>query len=354
LWGFGTTADITYSTVNYAASSARWWASAVGNNEDFLPSLATGSATDTLDDQDGAITAAIEFNGFPLVFKRSAIYILEDNGADVIERRIHGEFGCIGQFAVTKCDNRIYFWSPSNGGELCVFDGAIVRSLTRGVIASSNVGFEANKGFSSGGSFGVVSLFAAPTCIANDGRYVITSQYFIYSAFGHGTHSLIFDTQTGRFGSNFYSYEPFSAVIGYAPQAIWTSANNDNVICMNVVEGGRKGGAIKSGQFPTSTQPTVYSIYREQRGGKKATVNSGKVYFFGNTEIAGSATVESEIPTATSGLSPLATDGRWSGKNLSGQRHKATITVTVPHELTDIEIDVAESASDQSKPRGKF
>ena len=258
LWGFNTVADITYAPFTYFASGARWWVPAVGNNEDFAPSIASGAATDTLDDQDGEITAAIEFNTYPLVFKRSAIYVLEDNGADVFERRIHGEFGCVGRRAVTKCDNRVYFWSPSNGGELCMYDGSTVTSLSRNVLANERyVGKSAATSNASGGNVSTTSVFYGDTYLATDGRYVMALQHTIDSAFSESAKLLVFDTATGRFGNSDYLYNVGDS--GSAPTACWTNAENSRVIAIQIDADGRKGGAIQRFLTPNAAS-TAYAV----------------------------------------------------------------------------------------------
>jgi hypothetical protein len=350
LWGFNTTASITYAPFSYPANSSRWWVSAVGGLEDFAPSVATGASTDLLDDQDGEITAAIDFNGFPLVFKKSAIYILEDDGAFVVERKIHSEFGCDNRDAVVKVDNRVYFFSNTNDGELCMFDGNTVVSLTRGVLESTTVGRTSSTATGTGGQVIGTSSVYYDTQLATDGRYVIASQREEPGGSGKNCRFLVYDTVTGRFGRCVYQGDSFTG-IGVVPMCVWTSANTSNVACVffnaNTVAYG--GGTIGKTQAEISSS---YTVYREQRLGQKALNNSGKAYFIGAVP-DGSVVTNGELPTASGVSRPLQSEGQWSVANIAAQRHETTITLTEPHEITDIELDIASSGKDQAKPRGK-
>jgi hypothetical protein len=352
LWGFNTTASITYAPFSYPANSSRWWVSAVGGLEDFAPSVATGASTDLLDDQDGEITAAIDFNGFPLVFKKSAIYILEDDGAFVVERKIHSEFGCDNRDAVVKVDNRVYFLSNTNNVELCMFDGNTVTSLSRGVLSSVGVGITNIFATGSGGTTVASSLVAFHTQLATNGRYVVASQRLVPPGGGGQTvmTCLVYDTVTGRFGKVDHAASTVDSS-GKAAQAIWTSANTSNIVCAYIdgATGNVSGGTMSSSVSPDETR---YVVYREQRLGQRALNNSGKAYFIGAIP-AGAVVTNGELPTATGASITLNNDGRWSGANITAQRHETTITLTDPHEITDIELDIASGGKDQAKPRGK-
>jgi hypothetical protein len=233
-----------------------------------------------------------------------------------------------------------------------MYDGSTVTSLSRSVLTglAKYVGQSNTVSNASGGTSSASSVTFGDTHLANDGRYIMALQYQSSSPAIQAATLLVFDTLTGRFGTSRYSY--IVGVSGYAPTACWTNAENSRVIAVLVDVSGRKGGAIRENFAPNGAS-SLYLVYREQRGGNKATVNSGKLYFVQDS-IEGNVSMSAKFPTAsTSGTISLREDGTWSTGNFAAQRHLVAFTITSQHEVTDIEIDVASGGKDQSKPRGK-
>lgn len=346
LLGFNTTADIVYNGVTHYANGSRWWCSQAGNPDNFEPKVANNSATDTLNDQDGEITAAIELNGYAVVFKRSAIYIGEFVGPPSVMawRKVHSEYGCVGPYAVTKCDNRLYFVSSTNGGEIASFDGATVTPLSYQVLGSlPNLVRKNPVQADIGGPPFAPSVTYSRTSTATTGDLV----YFLQSATSGSltatTSTLYtFNVRTGRFG--FSTYTPSG---GGAPLCIWSGAECSLIGAVMITS----TPEIRCAAMTTTVKAATYTQYRESYAGKKYTASAGQAYFLGAIPAA-SIALSVEFPTASASAT-MATDGKYTFGSKSGARLTQVITMAATdHEITRIELNVGEAGDNKSAVKG--
>jgi hypothetical protein len=108
-------------------SPNRWWASALGTYDDWVPSIATQSVTGLLTSAPGPIFAGKRFGNQIIAYKERAMYIGTYVGAPVIWdfQQIQGEAGCSSQEAVVNIgnsDNPIHLFMGAD--DFWRFDGS--------------------------------------------------------------------------------------------------------------------------------------------------------------------------------------------------------------------------------------
>jgi hypothetical protein len=111
----------------YGDSPNRWWASALGTYDDWLPNIATQSVTGLLTSAPGPIFAGKRFGNQIVAYKERAMYIGSYVGAPVIWdfQQIQGEAGCSSQEAVVNignADNPIHLFMGAD--DFWRFDGS--------------------------------------------------------------------------------------------------------------------------------------------------------------------------------------------------------------------------------------
>jgi hypothetical protein len=348
LIGFNTLANIVYETVTYFANGSRWWCSQAGAPENFTPRIANLAATDILSDQDGEITAAIELNGTVVAFKRSAIYVGVplDPVYGMAWRKVHSEYGCIGPYAVTKYDNRLYFVSPTNGGEICMFDGSSVTGLSFATLGSIPALIASNvTQLDIGGPASTASLTFNKVSCAAIGDLVYFNLSYSSAAQGAVANMYVYNTKTGRFGRANYS-----SSINKTPAFIWAGA-----------EAASMGALVEDGSFSyrcgVITESTsliaTFSQFRQVYGGRKYSINSGQMYVIGVMPSNVAALLVSLYPSNPIGQATVQSDGRFTFIPLSAAQFTFQLTVPVsgsPYEITRIELNIANAGDNKSAP----
>lgn len=106
----------------------RWWCSALGNPDDFTPSIATQSATNRLTDVGGPITASKALGDNWVIYKQQALYMGTYIGPPDIwsHALISGVVGTWGQGCVCKVGFSHFFFGFD---DFYVFDGTIPRPI---------------------------------------------------------------------------------------------------------------------------------------------------------------------------------------------------------------------------------
>lgn len=109
----------------------RWSCSARDDHTSWTANLSTLAATGRIVDRSGGFTAAIEFSGDVLAFKRNSVHIGRFVGAPEVWEwtALPYNVGCISSNAVCHVPGGVLF--VSDGGP-CMFDGATVRPLLEG------------------------------------------------------------------------------------------------------------------------------------------------------------------------------------------------------------------------------
>ena len=112
----------------YGDSPARWWCSAIGDENDWTPSSSTQSATNQLLDAPGPITAGRRLGDIIVVYKDRAMFIGQYVGVPLIWNFIHlpGNIGTPCQEAVVTTGTAHYFVGPD---DFYVFDGSRAQPL---------------------------------------------------------------------------------------------------------------------------------------------------------------------------------------------------------------------------------
>jgi len=85
-----------------ALTPTSWWTSAIGNDADWAPDIATQSVNGFLDDTEGEITGAMSLGRDVVVYKERAMYLFEYSGPPIVwqSRIISRRSGALSQDAV--------------------------------------------------------------------------------------------------------------------------------------------------------------------------------------------------------------------------------------------------------------
>jgi hypothetical protein len=134
--------------VSFGDSPNRWWCAAIGTYDDFVPSIATQSATGILTSAPGRISAAKRFGNQVIAYKERAMYIGTYVGAPVIWdwQQIPGEAGCSSNEGVVNigtADNPVHIFMGID--DFWRFDGArpvpIGNPLRKTIYADFNAAY---------------------------------------------------------------------------------------------------------------------------------------------------------------------------------------------------------------------
>lgn len=203
--GIGLAANFTRSdAVVVSASPYLVMISAVGNPEQFDPSVDTTAFYQDIVDTGGPLTTIVRLRDFFVVFQRSGVYVIEQNPDPAIKwqiRCVSDYFGCEWPDSVIEVNNVLYWISPTRSGEVCAFDGSQITVLSQAlkstIVDTSNV--YVDSGFVTGTNAELEGGLTAAT----DGETIVWSR-FVSSAFGIPdvaySKQLYLNIATGRFG----------------------------------------------------------------------------------------------------------------------------------------------------------
>lgn len=106
----------------------RWWCSALGNPDDFVPDIATQSVTNRVTDSPGPITASKALGDAWIIYKRGSMFMGTYQGPPFVWdfQRVSDFIGTWSHECVVKVGYSHYFIGPD---DFYVFDGSIPRPL---------------------------------------------------------------------------------------------------------------------------------------------------------------------------------------------------------------------------------
>lgn len=112
----------------YGDQADRWWCSALGNPDDFTPSVATQCATNRVTDSPGPITASKALGDDWMIYKRGSMFKGTYQGPPFIWdfQRVSDFIGAMSHECVVKIGYSHYFIGPD---DFYVFDGAVPRPI---------------------------------------------------------------------------------------------------------------------------------------------------------------------------------------------------------------------------------
>jgi len=112
----------------FGDSSNRWWCSALGNGDDWVPSIATQAASGQMVDTPGEIVAGKRLGERVVAYKKESMYLGSYSGPPSIWQwpLVSDEIGCVGLRAVASAYNAHYFMGKD---DFYVFDGTYPRGL---------------------------------------------------------------------------------------------------------------------------------------------------------------------------------------------------------------------------------
>jgi len=233
LAGIGLVADYVGSLATVTASPYMLMISGVGNPDQFDVDIDTSAFYQDIYDSGGPLTAIARLRDFFVVFQKSGVYVVENVGGDLkwSIRCVTDYFGCAHPDSVIEVNNVLYWISPTNGGEVCAFDGAQVTPLSS---ALNGIGLNGT----GNDNYGFVDATSTVTtrCItaATNGETIIWNSF--YTTNGSVTDDTVFSEQlylnidTGRFG--------FSSLLGgdstIAPFCVFSNAVQSDLLAIKV------------------------------------------------------------------------------------------------------------------------
>lgn len=112
----------------YGDDPLRWWCSALGDETDWTPSIATQCVTGRFIDTPGEIVGAKRLGNSIVAYKRRSVYLGVYVGAPAIWswEKIPGEVGAVSNEAIVSTANAHFFIGPD---DFYMFDGSRVVSL---------------------------------------------------------------------------------------------------------------------------------------------------------------------------------------------------------------------------------
>lgn len=209
--GIGLAANFTRSdAVVVSASPYLVMISAVGNPEQFDPSVDTTAFYQDIVDTGGPLTTIVRLRDFFVVFQRSGVYVIEQNPDPAIKwqiRCVSDYFGCEWPDSVIEVNNVIYWISPTRSGEVCAFDGSQITVLSQ---ALQSTIVDQSTAYSTSGFVGTsTNGLKGGITSATDGETIVWSRFTVEDAGdsigtaalpGATTKQLYLNIATGRFG----------------------------------------------------------------------------------------------------------------------------------------------------------
>ncbi len=138
---------ILLNTSGYTGSGQDGWA--CSSEGDYFtstlwpPASTNNAAYGNLRETGGPITAGCSLGSLAIAWKRSGMWIGQDQGAPVqmVWQKIPGDYGCVGLFAWCDIEGGIFFVSPQ---AMFIFDGSRPRSITDGIKATFFATYQAD------------------------------------------------------------------------------------------------------------------------------------------------------------------------------------------------------------------
>jgi len=197
--GFVMVANISDASWPY---SDGWWCSALLDETDWTPDVATQSARSRLVETPGEITALRALGGDAVVFKTRSMYIGRYVGPDPIWswQRVPGDVGAFAQQGVVSDGTALYFWG---GDDFYRFDGSrpqpIGQAVRRWFGENSN------------------PLYLYRMTGQYDRRASIIRWYFAGSGSTTLNQCIVLNSQTGQWGRADRAVE---SVVDFVPSAL--------------------------------------------------------------------------------------------------------------------------------------
>jgi hypothetical protein len=112
----------------FGDQSNRWWCSALGNGDSWIPSIATQAASGQLVDTSGAILAALRLGERVVAYKANSMYLGSYIGPPSVWAwpLVSDEIGCVGLKAATSVDNVHFFMGTD---DFYVFSGTYPQGI---------------------------------------------------------------------------------------------------------------------------------------------------------------------------------------------------------------------------------
>ena len=112
----------------FGDSPNRWWCSALGNPDDWSPSISTQAASGQLVDTPGAIVAGLNLGERMVAYKENSMYLGSYVGPPSIWAwpLITDQIGCVGKNAVVNVKNAHFFMGPD---DFYVFSGTYPQGI---------------------------------------------------------------------------------------------------------------------------------------------------------------------------------------------------------------------------------
>lgn len=227
MFGIGNVASFTSGGTPYAASQFRYWISGIGNPEQFDAAIDSTAYTQDILDEGGPLTACVVLRDFVVMFKKSAVYVIEATGnpADPYVRRVVSNYyGCAWPDSIIEINNVLYWISPTRSGEVCAFDGAQITVLS-GALKSTIIdqrGIDYEDGFFTGSVVGNQTGIT----VATDGETIYWSSLLLTIMTSAATKQLCMNIATGRFG---YSDKLTGT---NSPMMVASNATQDAMMCV--------------------------------------------------------------------------------------------------------------------------
>jgi hypothetical protein len=202
--GFVMVANISDASWPY---SDGWWCSALLDETDWTPDVATQSARSRLVETPGEITALRSIGGDVVAFKVSSMYVGRYVGPDPIWtwQRVPGDVGAYAQQGVVSDGTALYFWG---GDDFYRFDGTRPQPIGQAV----------RRWFAENAS----QAYLYQMLGQYDRAKSLARWYFAPNGASTPTQCIVYNTRTGAWGR---ADRAVQAVVGYVSSAVTYDAS---------------------------------------------------------------------------------------------------------------------------------
>ncbi len=229
--GFVMVANISDASFPYADG---WWCSALLDETDWTPDVATQSARDRLTDAPGEITALRALGGDVVAFKTRSMYVGRYVGTPIIWawQQVPGEVGAFSQQSVVSDGTALYWWG---GDDFYRFDGSRPQPI----------GAAVRRWFADAASQAYLYTMLGQY----DRGKSLVRWYFAPNGASTPTQCIVFNTRTNAWGRADRSIE---AVVEYVSSAVTYD-----------VAGPLAGAAYSTSSFPQSYNSPLWTASTE-------------------------------------------------------------------------------------------
>lgn len=220
--GFIMVANISDASYAYADG---WWCSALLNETNWTPDVATQSARSRLTETPGEITALRSLGGDVVAFKASSMYVGRYVGPDTIWnwQRVPGEVGAVSQQGVVSDGTALYWWG---GDDFYRFDGS----------RPAPIGAAVRRWFAENAS----QAYLYKMLGQYDRSKSLVRWYFAPNGSSTPTRCIVYNTRTGAWGRADREVE---AIVEYVSSALTYDA----------------AGALAAATYNSTTFPQSYN-----------------------------------------------------------------------------------------------